>query len=216
MAVVSRSENGAREAAEKLTAAHGVTCRGYTADVADFAAVEAVVNAIAADFGKIDILVNDAGVTRDGLLMRMKEQDWDDVIAVNLKGVFNVTRAVSKLMMKARTGRIVSISSVVGLRGNGGQCNYAASKAGIVGFSKSLAREIASRGVTVNVIAPGFIETDMTASLTEAQAEGARAQIPLGRIGKPEDVAAAVAFLAGDGAAYVTGQVLCVDGGMAM
>ncbi|MBP5638776.1 MAG: 3-oxoacyl-[acyl-carrier-protein] reductase [Victivallales bacterium] len=216
VAVASRSEKGAADAAEKLSATFGIVSKGYSVDVSDTQAVEAMVTAVLADFGKIDMLVNDAGITRDGLLMRMKEADWDDVLAVNLKGVFNVTRAVSKAMVRARSGRIVNISSIVGLRGNAGQCNYAASKAGVIGFSKSLAKEIAGRGITVNVIAPGFIDTDMTASLTQEQQDGIKTQIPMGRIGLTQEVAAAVAFLLSDDAAYITGQVLSIDGGLAM
>ena len=168
------------------------------------------------EFGRIDILVNNAGITRDGLLMMMKEEDFDAVIAANLKGTFLCMKAVSRIMMKQRYGRIVNLSSVVGLRGNAGQVNYAASKAGVVGMTKSLAKELASRGVTVNAVAPGFIATDMTAAMTDAAKEATLASIPLQRLGAPEDVAHAVAFLASDEAAYITGQVLCVDGGMAM
>ncbi len=168
-------------------------------------------------FGQIDILVNNAGITRDGLLMMMKEADFDAVINANLKGTFLCMKAVSRLMMKQRYGRIVNLSSsVVGLRGNAGQVNYAASKAGVIGMTKSLAKELATRGVTVNAVAPGFIDTDMTAAMPQAAREATLASIPMGRMGAPEDVAKAVAFLASDQAAYVTGQVLAVDGGMAM
>lgn len=166
--------------------------------------------------GRIDILVNNAGVTRDGLLMMMKEADFDAVIDTNLKGTFLCMKAVSRIMMKQRYGRIVNLSSVVGLRGNAGQVNYAASKAGVVGMTKSLAKELASRGVTVNAVAPGFIETDMTAAMPQAAKDAMMPTIPMQRLGAPEDVAKAVAFLASDEAAYVTGQVLAVDGGMAM
>ena len=167
-------------------------------------------------FGRIDILVNNAGITRDNLLMRMSEADFDAVISTNLKGTFLCMKAVSRLMLKQRYGRIVNLSSVVGLRGNAGQVNYAASKAGVVGMTKSLAKELASRGVTVNAVAPGFIETDMTAALTDAARAAAQGSIPMNRLGAPEDVAKAAAFLASDDAAYITGQVLAVDGGMAM
>ena len=165
-------------------------------------------------FGRIDILVNNAGITRDNLLMRMGEPDFDQVIQTNLKGCFLMMQAVSRQMMKQRYGRIVNMASVVGLSGNAGQVNYAASKAGVVGMTKSFAKEVASRNITVNAVAPGFIETDMTAAMTEAAVKAAAASIPAGRMGRPEDVAAAAAFLASEKAAYVTGQVLAVDGGM--
>nr|MBO6294877.1 3-oxoacyl-ACP reductase FabG [Schwartzia sp. (in: firmicutes)] len=162
------------------------------------------------------ILVNNAGITRDGLLARMKEEDWDAVLSTNLKGVFLTTKAVAKLMMKQRAGRIVNMASVVGVTGNAGQANYSAAKAGVIGFTKTIARELASRGVTVNAVAPGFIDTDMTSVLSDKAKEAALTGIPLGRMGTPEDVAAAVLFLASDQASYVTGQVLHVDGGMVM
>ena len=188
----------------------------YPCDVRDEQAVEDTVAQVKKDLGKVDILVNNAGVTRDGLVMMMKESDFDAVIDTNLKGTFLCMKAVSRIMMKQRYGRIVNLSSVVGLRGNAGQVNYAASKAGVIGMTKSLAKELASRGVTVNAVAPGFIETDMTAAMPEAAKTATLAAIPMGRLGAPEDVAKAVAFLASDEAAYVTGQVLAVDGGMAM
>ena len=168
------------------------------------------------DFGRIDILVNNAGITRDGLLMIMKETDFDDVINTNLKGAFLCMKAVARTMMKQRYGRIVNLSSVVGLRGNAGQVNYAASKAGVIGMTKSLAKELASRGVTVNAVAPGCMETDMTAAMPEAAKTATLAAIPMGRMGAAEDVAKAVAFLASEEAGYITGQVVAVDGGMAM
>jgi 3-oxoacyl-[acyl-carrier protein] reductase len=167
-------------------------------------------------WGKIDILVNNAGITRDNLLLRMKEEEWDAVMDVNLKGAFNCIKATTRSMMKARTGRIVNISSVVGLMGNAGQANYAASKSGLFGLTKSVAKELASRGITANAVAPGFIPTDMTAELTDDIKSKLIQQIPLGSLGRPEDIAAAVAFLASDDAAYITGQVIVVDGGMVM
>ena len=201
---------------EAACAALGRPARGVRADVTDAAAVKALLDGVVKEFGRIDILVNNAGITRDGLLMMMKEDDFDAVISANLRGTFLCMKAVSRLMMKQRYGRIVNLSSVVGLRGNAGQVNYAASKAGVIGMTKSLAKELASRGVTVNAVAPGFIATDMTAAMTDAAKEATLASIPLQRLGAPEDVAHAVAFLASDEAAYITGQVLCVDGGMAM
>ena len=186
------------------------------ADVKDASSVAGMVEEVKKTFGRIDILVNNAGVTRDGLLMRMKDEDWETVIDTNLRGVFQCTKAVSKIMMKQRYGRIVNMASVVGLVGNAGQANYAASKAGVIGFSKSVARELASRGITVNMVAPGCIDTDMTAVLPDKVREAMLADIPLARVGKPEDVASAVAFLVSDEAAYITGQVINVDGGMVM
>ena len=186
------------------------------ADVADSAAVEAMVKQVVEAFGTIDILVNNAGITRDGLMMRMKDEDFDAVINTNLKGVFYCTKLVSKLMMKKRSGRIINMASVVGLMGNAGQTNYAAAKAGVIGFSKSAAKELASRGITVNMVAPGFIATDMTAAMTDKAKEMTLTGIPLNRMGTPEDVANAVAFLVSDNASYITGQVINVDGGMVM
>ena len=186
------------------------------ADVADSAAVEAMVNTTVEAFGQIDILVNNAGITRDGLMMRMKDEDFDAVINTNLKGVFYCTKLVSKLMMKKRSGRIINMASVVGLIGNAGQTNYAAAKAGVIGFSKSAAKELAARGITVNMVAPGFIDTDMTAAMTDKAKEMTLTGIPLNRMGTPEDVANAVAFLVSDNASYITGQVINVDGGMVM
>ena len=186
------------------------------ADVAVNAACVAMVDQVVQEFGKIDILVNNAGITRDGLLMRMKEEDWDAVLNTNLKSAYNCSKAAVKYMMKARAGRIVSISSVVGLMGNAGQANYAAAKAGIIGFTMALAKEVASRGITVNSVAPGFVNTDMTKVLPEKVVENLKAAIPLAKLGEPEDIAKAVAFLVSDDAAYITGQTLHVDGGMVM
>ncbi|MCF2663942.1 3-oxoacyl-[acyl-carrier-protein] reductase [Oscillibacter valericigenes] len=185
-------------------------------DVADSAQVKTLMDTALQTFGRIDILVNNAGITRDGLLMMMKEDDFDAVIDTNLKGAFLCMKAVARQMMKQRYGRIVNLSSVVGLRGNAGQVNYAASKAGIIGMTKSLAKELASRGVTVNAVAPGFMETDMTAAMPEAAKTATLAAIPMGRMGAVEDVAKTVAFLASEEAGYITGQVIAVDGGMSM
>jgi 3-oxoacyl-[acyl-carrier protein] reductase len=190
--------------------------RGAVLDVVDQASIDALLAEIEAREGPVGILCNNAGITRDTLLLRMKPEDWDAVLDTNLKSVFRLSKAVLRGMMKARKGRIISIASVVGVTGNAGQANYAAAKAGIVGFSKSLAREIGSRGITVNVIAPGFIDTDMTRALAPAQREALNAQIPLARLGTPADIAAAVAFLASPGAAYITGETLHVNGGMNM
>ncbi|MFC2342925.1 MAG: 3-oxoacyl-[acyl-carrier-protein] reductase [Negativicutes bacterium] len=186
------------------------------ADVSDENAVEDMVKTVTEAFGSIDILVNNAGITRDGLLLRMKEEDWDAVLNTNLKGVFLCTKAVSKFMMKKRYGRIVNMASVVGVTGNASQANYAAAKAGVIGFTKAMAKELASRGITVNAIAPGFIRSDMTDVLPDKVKEAMLAEIPLGRAGEPADVAKAALFLASDQAAYITGQVLKVDGGMVM
>jgi 3-oxoacyl-[acyl-carrier protein] reductase len=194
----------------------GIAGRGIVLDVAQRSAIEAAVADIEAKEGPVTILVNNAGITRDGLLLRMKPEDWDAVIDTNLGSVFGLSKAVLRGMMKARKGRIVNIASVVGLVGNAGQANYCAAKAGIGGFTRALAREVASRGITVNVVAPGFGDTDMTKALSDAQREGLAAQIPLGRLGKPEDIAAAVCFLAGPAAAWITGETLNVNGGMHM
>jgi 3-oxoacyl-[acyl-carrier protein] reductase len=194
----------------------GLAGRGLVLDVADGSAADAAVADIEAREGPVTILVNNAGVTRDGLLLRMKPEDWDTVIATNLGSVFRLSKAVLRGMMKARRGRIINIASVVGLIGNPGQANYCAAKAGIGGFTRSLAKEVASRGITVNVVAPGFIDTDMTRALPESQRAALAAQIPLGRLGSPADVAEAVCFLAGPGAAWITGETLSVNGGMHM
>ncbi|WP_068833129.1 3-oxoacyl-ACP reductase FabG, partial [Xanthomonas graminis] len=195
-------------------AAHGG--HGRALDVTDPAAVEALIEAIGKEFGAVSILVNNAGITRDNLLMRMKEEDWQAIIDTNLTSVFRTSKAVLRGMMKARKGRIVNIASVVGVTGNPGQANYAAAKAGIIAFSKSMAKEIGSRGITVNVVAPGFIDTDMTKALPEAQRTALLAQIALGQLGQPADIANAVAFLVGPGAGYITGETLHVNGGMYM
>jgi 3-oxoacyl-[acyl-carrier protein] reductase len=215
VAVVSRTpENSGKVAAE--IRALGRKAWAHAVDVADAAAVAAAAEKILAETGKVDILVNNAGVTRDGLVMRMSDADWDAVLDTNLKGAFLVTKAFSRAMIKARAGRIVNISSVIGLIGNAGQCNYAASKAGLIGFTQSCAREFAGRGITVNAIAPGFIETDMTAELNEALRAEILKKIPLGCLGQADDIAAAALYLAGPAGRYVTGQVLTVDGGMVM
>lgn len=207
------SRDAARAVVDGIVAAGG-RAKAVQADVTDPAACTVLVSDALSEFGRLDILVNNAGVTRDGLIVRMTDEDWDTVIRTNLTGVFSMTRAASKVMMKARSGAIVNISSVVGIAGNAGQANYAAAKAGVIGLTKSVARELASRGVRCNAIAPGFIETDMTAALTEAQRDAIAASVALGRFGSAADVASAVAFLAGDEASYITGQVLAVDGGM--
>ena len=194
----------------------GAKALAVRCNVADAGEVKALVDTAVKTFGRVDILVNNAGITRDGLLMTMKEEDFDAVVATNLRGTFLCMKAVARPMMRQRYGRIVNLSSVVGLRGNAGQVNYAASKAGVVGMTKSLAKELASRNVTVNAVAPGFIETDMTAAMPEAAKTATLAAIPMQRLGAAEDVARAVAFLASDEAAYITGQVLAIDGGMSM
>lgn len=186
------------------------------ADVSRFDEAKRLINEVKQQFGRIDVLVNNAGITRDGLVARMKEEDFDAVIDVNLKGTFNCCKAATKIMMKQRSGRIVNMSSVVGVSGNAGQANYAASKAGVIGITKSLSRELAPRNVTVNAVAPGFIETDMTDALSDKQREAISSRIACGRLGQPEDVANLVKFLASDEAGYITGQVICIDGGMAL
>lgn len=188
----------------------------FQADVAKAEAADELIKATVEAFGRVDVLVNNAGITRDNLLMRMKEEDWDAVLTTNLKGVFNCTKAVSRIMMKQKAGKIINMASVIGITGNAGQSNYAAAKAGVIGFTKSMAKELGSRGITVNAIAPGFIATDMTAVLSDQVKKELADQIPLTRLGTPEDIAAATLFLASDAANYITGQTLNVDGGMVM
>lgn len=209
------SDKGAEAITAYLQAA-GAKGRGMKLNVTDAAEVDAVIAAIEKDFGAIGILVNNAGITRDNLLMRMKDEEWDDILATNLTSVFRLSRAVLRGMMKARSGRIISIASVVGAMGNAGQTNYSAAKAGIMGFTKSLAREVGSRNITANCVAPGFIDTDMTRALPEAQRAALLAHIPLGRLGSAEEIAQAVAFLASPAAGYISGTTLHVNGGMYM
>jgi 3-oxoacyl-[acyl-carrier protein] reductase len=216
VAVVSRTEQNALKTAEEINARHAGLAVGYAVDVADHAAVQALCTQILTDFTRVDILVNNAGITKDGLSMRMSPADWDSVIATNLKGAFNFYQGVVRAMMKQRSGRVINIASVAGIMGNAGQANYAASKAGLIGFTKVIARELATRGITANTVAPGFIATDMTDALSEEIKKGVTAQIPMGCFGLPDDIAAAVAFLASSEARYITGQVLTVDGGMVM
>jgi 3-oxoacyl-[acyl-carrier protein] reductase len=216
VAVVSRTEENAKKTADAINAIRADAAKHYAVDVADHAAVQKTGARILEDFGKIDILINNAGVTRDGLVMRMSIEDWDAVINTNLRGAFNFTQALIRAFIKQRSGRIINIASVIGIMGNSGQANYAASKAGLIGLTKSLARELATRGITVNAVAPGFITTDMTAVLSDQIKSEIQSWIPLGKVGASEDVAGAVAYLASAEASYITGQVLCVDGGMVM
>ncbi|MDH5608316.1 MAG: 3-oxoacyl-[acyl-carrier-protein] reductase [Cyclobacteriaceae bacterium] len=202
------------QALEKELEAYGVKAKGYRSDASDFAAADALVASVVADFGTLDVLINNAGITRDNLLLRMTEEAWDEIMNVNLKSCFNTVKAASRTFMKQKSGSIINMSSVVGLKGNPGQANYAASKAGIIGFSKSIALELGSRNIRCNVVAPGFIETEMTDVLDEKTVQGWRDAIPLKRGGTPEDVAQACLFLASDQSAYITGQVIQVDGGM--
>ena len=202
------------QALEAELAGLGTTAKGYRSDASDFAQADKLVNDVVADFGSLDVLVNNAGITQDGLLMRMTEEQWDRVIQVNLKSVFNLTKAATRPMMKAKSGSIINLSSVVGVRGNAGQANYAASKAGIIGFSKSVALELGSRNIRCNVIAPGFIETEMTAQLDEKVVSEWAAAIPMKRAGKAEEVASVVTFLGSDMSSYISGQVLEVNGAM--
>lgn len=218
-AAVVINYNGSAEKAEEVKAEiekNGGKAEVMQCNVSDFQACETFIKEIIKNFGSLDILVNNAGITKDGLLMKMSEADYDAVMDTNLKGTFNCIRFAVRQMMKQRGGRIINMSSVSGVLGNAGQANYSASKAGVIGLTKATAREVASRGITVNAIAPGFINTEMTVGLPEKVKEGAVSQIPLGSFGEPQDIAEAVAFLASDKAKYITGQVLCVDGGMAI
>ncbi|MBQ2813758.1 MAG: 3-oxoacyl-[Akkermansia sp.] len=214
--LISRNPSSCGNAADAINAEYPGSCKAFPCDVADATAVEACVKEILTEYPTIDILVNNAGITKDGLLMRMKESDWDAVITTNLKSVFLFVKALQRTLMKSPAGRIINLSSIVGMTGNLGQANYAASKAGVIGFTKSMAQEIASRKVTVNAIAPGFISTDMTDAIPEKAKEAMLARIPLGDLGKPEDIANCALFLASDEARYITGQVLVCDGGMTM
>lgn len=202
------------EALEKELQTKGIKAKGYRSDASDFAAAEQLINDVVNDFGSLDILVNNAGITKDNLLLRLREADWDDVMNINLKSCFNTVKAATKTMMKQRSGSIINMTSVVGLKGNAGQTNYSASKAGIIGFTKSVALELGSRGIRSNAIAPGFIETEMTDKLDEKTVQSWRDAIPLKRGGSPDDVADACIFLAADMSSYITGQVIQVDGGM--
>ena len=215
VAIVNRRLELAEELVAELAAA-GLSAKAYPADVANGDQVDAMVKAVLADFGRVDILVNNAGVRQDGLLLRMRSDAWDSVLTINLKGAFHCIKSISPAMMKARHGRIISVSSVVGLMGNAGQANYAAAKAGLFGLTKSAARELAPRNITVNAVAPGYVATDMTSNLSEEQKKRFLANVPLGRVGTPGDIAGAICFLASDDAGYITGQTLTVDGGMVM
>lgn len=216
VAFTYRSSVDEATALEKELSDIGVRALAFQADAADSTAAEEIVGKVVSEWGRLDVLVNNAGITRDGLMLRMGRDDWDAVISTNLGSVFNYCKAAYRPMMKQRAGRVINMSSVVGIMGNAGQTNYAASKAGIIGFSKSLAKELGARGVTVNVVAPGYVETDMTAQLNDAAKDAMLGSVPAGRAAQPADISAAVLFLASDQAAYVTGQVLQVDGGLAM
>jgi 3-oxoacyl-[acyl-carrier protein] reductase len=216
VAISYRANDAAAEETANLVREAGAECELFKGDVATPEDVEVLVNGIGEAFGPVEILVNNAGTTRDNILLRMKDAEFDEVLATNLKGTYLCTRAVLRGMVRARWGRIVNVSSVVGLVGNAGQANYAASKAGIIGFTKSVAREVAGRGITANVVAPGYVETELTGSLPESIKEQILGQVPVGRFGELEEVAEVVAFLASDSAAYITGQTIAVDGGMVM
>lgn len=216
VAICGRNPNTAREAAEAIAGECGGEVRGYGCEISEPGSVAELVKQVAADLGPIGILVNNAGITRDGLLMRMKDDDWNAVLHANLFGAFYACRAVARDMLKQRWGRIINVSSIIGLRGQAGQANYAASKAGLIGFTKSLAQEFGSRNITANVVAPGYVETDMTSVLSEEHRSGILSQVPLGRVGSCEDIAHVVRFLAGEGSGYMTGAVLQVDGGLGM
>jgi 3-oxoacyl-[acyl-carrier protein] reductase len=216
VAISYRSNDASAEEALEEVRAAGVRCEVFKGDVSSPRDVESLFEGVSDAFGRVGILVNNAGLTRDNLMMRMKEDEFDEVLRTNLKGTYLCTRAVLRPMIRARWGRIVNISSVVGLVGNAGQANYAASKAGIIGFTKSVAREVAQRGITANAVAPGYVETELTGSLSEKVKEAIRDQVPAGRFGEAKEVAEVVAFLAGEGAGYVTGQTVAVDGGMTM
>jgi 3-oxoacyl-[acyl-carrier protein] reductase len=216
VACVSRTEANAKNVADQINAIRADGARAYAVDVADHAAVQKIGAQILSDYGRADILINNAGITRDVLAVRMSLEDWDSVVNTNLRGAFSFVQSIIRVMTKQRSGRIINISSVIGLMGNAGQTNYAASKAGLLGLTKALARELASRNITVNAVAPGFITTDMTAGLSDEIKNSIQSKIPLGKTGMPEDIANAVAFLASSEAGYITGQVLCVDGGIVM
>ncbi len=218
-AAVIVNYNGSRDRAEQTVEemkALGADAMAYQCNVADTKAADAMIKEIIRIYGRLDILVNNAGITRDNLIMKMTEEDFDAVINANLKGCFNTIKAVSRQMLKQRSGRIINITSVSGILGNAGQANYAASKAGIIGLTKTMARELASRGITVNAVAPGFVDTDMTRTLSDSIKAAATAQIPLGHFGRPEDIASMAAYLASEKASYITGQIISVDGGMAI
>ncbi len=216
VALCGRTRETAEQAADALGKASGATVQGFACDMADRNAVDTLVKSVEEQFGPVYALVNNAGITRDGLILRMKDEDWDAVIAANLSGAFYCCRAAARAMLKQRTGRIINISSIIGLHGQAGQSNYAAAKAGLIGFTKSLAQEFAPRNVTANIVAPGYIETDMTSEFSDVQREAILGRVPMKRAGTSEDVAQAVMFLASDAAAYITGHTLTVDGGLAM
>ena len=216
VAVISRSESSCGKAAEEINEAYPGAARAYAIDIADHKGVQGLAKRIAEDLGSVNILINNAGVTRDGLVMRMKEEDWDEVLDTNLKGAFNTVKAFMRVLMKAEDARIINIASVSGLIGNAGQVNYSASKAGLIGFTKAVARELAGRSVTCNAVAPGFITTDMTDELPQTLKDAVVGKIPLAKFGEPRDVAEMVLFLASPAARYITGQVIAVDGGMTM